>query len=49
MVMIFYISHKSINYSDKNDSYIYGYRSSFKTNNNQIISITTHVKNNYWI
>nr|YP_009777570.1 Ycf1 [Senegalia catechu]YP_009777590.1 Ycf1 [Senegalia catechu]QJF59433.1 Ycf1 [Senegalia catechu]QJF59453.1 Ycf1 [Senegalia catechu] len=32
------LSYKSINYADKKDSYIYGYRSSFQANNNQAIS-----------
>nr|YP_009767803.1 Ycf1 [Moldenhawera blanchetiana]QIS98421.1 Ycf1 [Moldenhawera blanchetiana] len=30
--------YKSINYADKKDSYIYGYRSPFQANNNQAIS-----------
>nr|WBU15029.1 hypothetical protein RF1 [Pterolobium punctatum] len=34
------LSYKSINYADKKDSYIYGYRSSFQANNNQAISYT---------
>nr|YP_009127334.1 hypothetical chloroplast RF19 [Ceratonia siliqua]YP_009756168.1 hypothetical protein RF1 [Ceratonia siliqua]AHY32949.1 hypothetical chloroplast RF19 [Ceratonia siliqua]QIT02844.1 hypothetical protein RF1 [Ceratonia siliqua] len=32
------LSYKSINYADKKDSYIYGYRSPFQANNNQAIS-----------
>nr|YP_009127417.1 hypothetical chloroplast RF19 [Haematoxylum brasiletto]AHY33032.1 hypothetical chloroplast RF19 [Haematoxylum brasiletto] len=32
------LSYKSINYADKNDSYIYGSRSPFQANNNQAIS-----------
>nr|QXO89974.1 Ycf1 [Erythrostemon pannosus] len=32
------LSYKSINYTDKKDSYIYGYRSPFQANNNQAIS-----------
>nr|UUL96436.1 hypothetical chloroplast RF1 [Gleditsia sinensis] len=32
------LSYKSINYADKKDSYIYGYRSPFQENNNQAIS-----------
>nr|YP_009770297.1 hypothetical protein RF1 [Zapoteca portoricensis]YP_009770317.1 hypothetical protein RF1 [Zapoteca portoricensis]QIT00999.1 hypothetical protein RF1 [Zapoteca portoricensis]QIT01019.1 hypothetical protein RF1 [Zapoteca portoricensis] len=30
------LSYKSINYADKKDSYIYGYRSSFQANNNHM-------------
>nr|YP_009767063.1 Ycf1 [Tachigali costaricensis]QIS97598.1 Ycf1 [Tachigali costaricensis] len=32
------LSYKSINYADKKDSYIYGYRSPFQANNNQAAS-----------
>nr|YP_009766980.1 Ycf1 [Ateleia glazioveana]QIS97515.1 Ycf1 [Ateleia glazioveana] len=32
------LTYKSINYADKNDSYIYGYRSPFQTNKKQAIS-----------
>nr|YP_009768974.1 Ycf1 [Arapatiella psilophylla]QIS99592.1 Ycf1 [Arapatiella psilophylla] len=32
------LSYKSINYADKKDSYIYGYRSPFQANNNQATS-----------
>nr|UQJ77029.1 hypothetical chloroplast RF19 [Sophora sp. ND-2022] len=40
------LSYKSINYADKKDSYIYGYRWPFQANNNQAISYNsnTHKK-----
>nr|CUR00576.1 ycf1 [Acacia anthochaera]CUR00596.1 ycf1 [Acacia anthochaera] len=37
-------SYKSINYADKKDSYIYGYRSSFQANNNQAISYNCNTR-----
>nr|YP_009724551.1 hypothetical chloroplast RF19 [Vachellia nilotica]QGT77187.1 hypothetical chloroplast RF19 [Vachellia nilotica] len=45
------LSYKSINYADKKDSYIYGYRSSFQANNNQAISYNskTRKKKKNWI
>nr|UEV86398.1 hypothetical chloroplast RF1 [Albizia kalkora]UEV86417.1 hypothetical chloroplast RF1 [Albizia kalkora] len=38
------LSYKSINYADKKDSYIYGYRSSFQANNNQAISYNCNTR-----
>nr|YP_010517310.1 Ycf1 protein [Parkia timoriana]UXN45353.1 Ycf1 protein [Parkia timoriana] len=38
------LSCKSINYADKKDSYIYGYRSSFQANNNQAISYNSNTR-----
>nr|ATO88890.1 hypothetical chloroplast RF1 [Vachellia tortilis subsp. raddiana]ATO88972.1 hypothetical chloroplast RF1 [Vachellia tortilis subsp. raddiana] len=38
------LSYKSINYADKKDSYIYGYRSSFQANNNQAISYNSKTR-----
>ena len=38
------LSYKSINYADKKDSYIYGYRSSFQANNNQAISYNCNMR-----
>nr|YP_009382934.1 hypothetical protein RF1 [Adenanthera microsperma]APA32785.1 hypothetical protein RF1 [Adenanthera microsperma] len=38
------LSYKSINYADKKDSYIYGYRSSFQANNNQAISYNYNMR-----
>nr|YP_009771954.1 hypothetical chloroplast RF1 [Havardia acatlensis]YP_009771974.1 hypothetical chloroplast RF1 [Havardia acatlensis]QIT02739.1 hypothetical chloroplast RF1 [Havardia acatlensis]QIT02759.1 hypothetical chloroplast RF1 [Havardia acatlensis] len=38
------LSYKSINYADKKDSYIYGYRSSFQANNNRAISYNCNTR-----
>nr|YP_010962692.1 hypothetical protein RF1 [Senna candolleana]WNI02232.1 hypothetical protein RF1 [Senna candolleana] len=38
------LSYKSINYADKKDSYIYGYRWPFQTNNNQVISYNSNTR-----
>nr|YP_010962777.1 hypothetical protein RF1 [Senna marilandica]WNI02317.1 hypothetical protein RF1 [Senna marilandica] len=38
------LSYKSINYADKKDSYIYGYRWPFQTNNNQAISYNSNTR-----
>nr|YP_009770142.1 Ycf1 [Cassia brewsteri]QIT00844.1 Ycf1 [Cassia brewsteri] len=38
------LSYKSINYADKKDSYIYGYRSPFQANNNQAISYNSNTR-----
>nr|UKT61335.1 hypothetical chloroplast RF1 [Prosopis cineraria] len=38
------LSYKSLNYADKKDSYIYGYRSSFQANNNQAISYNSNTR-----
>nr|CUR00485.1 ycf1 [Acacia andrewsii]CUR00505.1 ycf1 [Acacia andrewsii] len=38
------LSYKSINYADKKDSSIYGYRSSFQANNNQAISYNCNTR-----
>nr|YP_009772142.1 Ycf1 [Chamaecrista mimosoides]QIT03010.1 Ycf1 [Chamaecrista mimosoides] len=40
------LSYKSINYADKKDSYIYGYRSPFQANNNQVISYNSNTRKN---
>ena len=38
------LSYKSINYADKKDSYIYGYRLPFQANNNQAISYNSNTR-----
>nr|YP_009767320.1 Ycf1 [Diptychandra aurantiaca]QIS97938.1 Ycf1 [Diptychandra aurantiaca] len=41
-----HLSYKSINYADKKDSYIYGYRWPFQANNNQVISYNYNTRKN---